>query len=327
MTLNLEGLTKIYKDKAALDGITSFASRIYGTFCSIGAGESTAKGNPTHAKEHEGKVALDDITFSFTPGIYGLLGPNGAGKSTMMNLITDNLTPTKGRVLLDGRSIDELGSEYRKLLGYMPQQQNSYPELTLRRFMYFMASLKGLEKSEAEENISHYVRMVRLEDVLGKKLGTFSGGMKQRALIAQALLGNTSILILDEPTAGLDPKERIRIRNLISEVARDKIVIIATHVVTDVEFIAKEIIMLNSGRIIRSGSPSDLLKELEGKVWNIFISDEDLDEVNAKYKVSNITRDTEGVVARIIADSYDGRWRKEEVRPNLEDLYLYLNGD
>lgn len=327
MTLNLEGLTKIYKDKAALDGITSFASRLYGTFCSIGAGESTAKGNPTPAKEHEGKVALDDITFSFTPGIYGLLGPNGAGKSTMMNLITDNLTPTNGRVLLDGRSIDELGSEYRKLLGYMPQQQNIYPELTLRRFMYFMASLKGLEKSEAEENISHYVRMVRLEDVLGKKLGTFSGGMKQRALIAQALLGNTSILILDEPTAGLDPKERIRIRNLISEVARDKIVIIATHVVTDVEFIAKEIIMLNSGRIIRSGSPSDLLKELEGKVWNIFISDEDLDEVNAKYKVSNITRDTEGVVARIIADSYDGRWRKEAVRPNLEDLYLYLNGD
>ena len=198
MTLELEGLTKVYKDK----------------------------------------TALDDVSFSFTPGIYGLLGPNGAGKSTMMNL-----TPSKGRVLLDGRGIDELGSEYRKLLGYMPQQQNIYPELSLRRFLYFMASLKGLKKSEAGEDIDHYVRMVKLDDVLGKKLGAFSGGMKQRALIAQALIGNPGILILDEPTAGLDPKERIRIRNLISEVAKDKIVIIATHVVTDVEFIAKEIVM------------------------------------------------------------------------------------
>lgn len=287
MTLKLEGLTKIYKDKVALDG----------------------------------------VSFSFTPGIYGLLGPNGAGKSTMMNLITDNLTPTKGRVLLDEKSIDELGSEYRKLLGYMPQQQNIYPELSLRRFLYFMAALKGLKRSEAEKDINHYVRMVKLEDVLGKKIGTFSGGMKQRTLIAQALIGNPGILILDEPTAGLDPKERIRIRNLISEVARDKIVIIATHVVTDIEFVAKEIIMLNNGNIIRSGSPSDLLGELDGKVWNIFLSDEEIDEINVKYKVSNISRDTEGFIARIIADSYEGRWKKEAVRPNLEDLYLYLNGD
>ena len=286
MTLHLESLTKVYKDK----------------------------------------VALDDIKFSFTPGIYGLLGPNGAGKSTMMNLITDNLTPTKGRVLLDEKSIDELGAGYRKLLGYMPQQQNVYPELSLRRFLYFMASLKGLSKSAAEEDIRRYVKMVNLEDVLGKKLGAFSGGMKQRALIAQALIGNPGILILDEPTAGLDPKERIRVRNLISEVARDKIVIIATHVVTDIEFIAKEIVMLNGGKILRSGSPTELLKELDGKVWNIFVTDEELPSVNERYRVSNISRDDEGVIARIVADSYDGTWRKEAVRPNLEDLYLYLNG-
>lgn len=278
-------------------------------------------------KIYKDTTALDNITFSFTSGIYGLLGPNGAGKSTMMNLITDNLKPTRGRVLLDGCSIEKMGKEYRKLLGYMPQQQNIYPELTLRRFLYFMAALKGLKKDEAEKEIDGYVQMVKLEEVLGKKLGTFSGGMKQRALIAQALIGNPGILILDEPTAGLDPKERIRIRNLISEVARDKIVIIATHVVADIEFIAKEIIMLNRGSILRSGSPAMLLGELDGKVWNIFLPDEELEEVNAKYKVSNIARDGEGVVARIIAESYDGRWKKEVVRPNLEDLYLYLNGD
>lgn len=287
MTLKLEELTKVYKEKAALNG----------------------------------------INFSFTPGIYGLLGPNGAGKSTMLNLITDNLKPTKGRVLLDEKSIEKMGSEYRKFLGYMPQQQNIYPELSLRRFLYYMASLKGIKKNVAEEEIKRYVRMVNLEDVMGKKLGTFSGGMKQRALIAQALIGNPGILILDEPTAGLDPKERIRIRNLISEVARDKIVIIATHVVTDIEFIAKEIIMLNSGTIIQSGSPSQLLKVLEGKVWNIFISDEELDEVNQKYKVSNVSRDAEGVVVRIITDLYEDRWKKEAVRASLEDLYLYVNGD
>lgn len=276
-------------------------------------------------KNYKDKVALDHISFSFTPGIYGLLGPNGAGKSTMMNLITDNLVPTGGRVLLDGKSIGELGGGYRRLLGYMPQQQNIYPDLSLRRFLYFMASLKGLSKSDAENDIGRYVKMVNLEDALGKKLGAFSGGMKQRALIAQALIGNPGILILDEPTAGLDPKERIRVRNLISEVARDKIVIIATHVVTDVEFIAKEIVMLSGGKILRSGSPAKLLTELEGKVWNITVTDEELASVNERYKVSNISRDGESVIARVVGSAPEG-WRREAVRPNLEDLYLYLNG-
>lgn len=278
-------------------------------------------------KKYNDKLALDHITFSFTSGIYGLLGPNGAGKSTMMNLITDNISPTSGRILIDDRNIKDIDKEYRKLLGYMPQQQNFYPELTLLRFMYFIASLKGLNKHEAKRDIEYYLKMVNLYDVREKRLGTFSGGMRQRALIAQALIGNPKILILDEPTAGLDPKERIRIRNLISEVSRDKIVIIATHVVTDVEFIAKEIIMLNSGVILKSGKPADLLAEINGKVWNIYISDREITEVNDKYKVSNISREGESVIARIVAESYEDKWESETVRPDLEDLYLYLNGE
>ena len=278
-------------------------------------------------KKYNDKLALDHITFSFTSGIYGLLGPNGAGKSTMMNLITDNISPTSGRILIDDRNIKDIDKEYRKLLGYMPQQQNFYPELTLLRFMYFIASLKGLNKHEAKWDIEYYLKMVNLYDVREKRLGTFSGGMRQRALIAQALIGNPKILILDEPTAGLDPKERIRIRNLISEVSRDKIVIIATHVVADVEFIAKEIIMLNSGVILKSGKPADLLAEINGKVWNIYISDQEITEVNDKYKVSNISREGESVIARIVAESYEDKWESETVRPDLEDLYLYLNGE
>lgn len=278
-------------------------------------------------KKYNDKLALDHITFSFTSGIYGLLGPNGAGKSTMMNLITDNISPTSGRILIDDRNIKDIDKEYRKLLGYMPQQQNFYPELTLLRFMYFIASLKGLNKHEAKRDIEYYLKMVNLYDVREKRLGTFSGGMRQRALIAQALIGNPKILILDEPTAGLDPKERIRIRNLISEVSRDKIVIIATHVVADVEFIANEIIMLNSGVILKSGKPADLLAEINGKVWNIYISDREITEVNDKYKVSNISREGESVIARIVAESYEDKWESETVRPDLEDLYLYLNGE
>lgn len=278
-------------------------------------------------KKYNDKLALDHITFSFNSGIYGLLGPNGAGKSTMMNLITDNISPTSGRILIDDRNIKDIDKEYRKLLGYMPQQQNFYPELTLLRFMYFIASLKGLNKHEAKRDIEYYLKMVNLYDVREKRIGTFSGGMRQRALIAQALIGNPKILILDEPTAGLDPKERIRIRNLISEVSRDKIVIIATHVVADVEFIAKEIIMLNSGVILKSGKPADLLAEINGKVWNIYISDREITEVNDKYKVSNISREGESVIARIVAESYEDKWESETVRPDLEDLYLYLNGE
>lgn len=188
--------------------------------------------------------ALDNFSVTLTPGVYGLLGPNGAGKSTLMNIITDNLNADGGEVVYDGENIKKLGKDYRAVLGYMPQQQGLYDDFTLNRFLWYMAALKGLKKKEAKEKITQLLETVNLTDAAHKKLGSFSGGMKQRALIAQALLNNPEILILDEPTAGLDPKERIRIRNFISEIAEDKIVLISTHVVSDIEFIAKEIILL-----------------------------------------------------------------------------------
>ena len=278
-------------------------------------------------KKFGSKTAVDNLNITLTNGVYGLLGANGAGKTTLMRLLCNIQTPTSGKIMLNGRSIVELGEKYRNLLGYLPQHFGYYPDFSAYDFLRYVSALKGLDEKAARKKSKELLEAVDLSKESKQKIKTFSGGMKQRLGIAQAMLNDPHILILDEPTAGLDPKERIRIRNLISEVAKDKIVIIATHVVTDVEFIAKEIVMLSNGKIIRSGSPSKLLKELDGKVWNIFLSDNEIDEVNTGYKVSNISRDADGVIAGIIADSYDGRWQKEAVRPNLEDLYLYLNGD
>ena len=278
-------------------------------------------------KKFGSKTAVNALNITLTNGVYGLLGANGAGKTTLMRLLCNIQTPTSGKILLNGRNIVELGEKYRNLLGYLPQHFGYYPDFSAYDFLIYVSALKGLDEKAARKKSKELLEAVDLSRESKHKIKTFSGGMKQRLGIAQAMLNDPRILILDEPTAGLDPKERIRIRNLISEVAKDKIVIIATHVVTDVEFIAKEIVMLSNGKIIRSGSPSKLLQELDGKVWNIFLSDNEIDEVNTGYKVSNISRDADGVIARIIADSYDGRWQKEAVRPNLEDLYLYLNGD
>ena len=278
-------------------------------------------------KKFGSKTAVDDLNITLTNGVYGLLGANGAGKTTLMRLLCNIQNPTSGKILLNGKNIVGLGERYRNLLGYLPQHFGYYPDFSAFDFLLYVSALKGLGEKAARKKSKELLEAVDLSRESKHKIKTFSGGMKQRLGIAQAMLNDPRILILDEPTAGLDPKERIRIRNLISEVAKDKIVIIATHVVTDVEFIAKEIVMLSNGKIIRSGSPSKLLQELDGKVWNIFLSDNEIDEVNTGYKVSNISRDADGVIARIIADSYDGRWQKEAVRPNLEDLYLYLNGD
>lgn len=268
--------------------------------------------------------ALDDFSITLTSGVYGLLGPNGAGKSTLMNIITDNLNSDSGEIIYNGENIKKLGKDFRAVLGYMPQQQGLYDDFTLNRFLWYMAALKGLKRKEAKEKIAKLLETVNLTDSAHKKLGAFSGGMKQRALIAQALLNEPEILILDEPTAGLDPKERIRIRNFISEIAKDKIVLISTHVVSDIEFIAKEIILLKEGHLVSHDTCENLAKEIEDKVFEIEISQEDLLYFQSTYRVSNLYRNGDRIILRTVTDNLPEGYKSTKVSPTLEDLYLYV---
>lgn len=272
------------------------------------------------------KTALDNFSYDFTDGIYGLLGPNGAGKSTLMKMITHNLKPTSGEIIADGKNAAQLGGEYRKLLGFMPQHQSVYPDFTLTRFLYYMAGLKGLSKKEAEPQINSLIERVNLTGYAKAKLGGFSGGMRQRALLAQALLGDPKIVILDEPTAGLDPKERISLRNLIAETAFDKIVIIATHVVPDIEFIAKEVLLLGSGKITDSGTASKLCTEIDGKVFEILTEQSSLAEIQRRMLVANITHENGKLCVRVISNE-PPQFESRPVSPTLEDLYLYKFGE
>ncbi len=271
-----------------------------------------------------GKVkALKDFSATLTQGIYGLLGPNGAGKSTLMNIIADNLKADKGSITLNDEDIISMGHRYREILGYMPQQQGLYDSFTGYKFLGYMAALKGMDKKYASQRIDEVLELVNLKDDARKKLGSFSGGMRQRILIAQAILNDPKILILDEPTAGLDPKERIRMRNQISEISFNKIVIIATHVVSDIEYIAKEILLLKDGELAAKGKPEVLLQSIKDKVFEIQVLPQEVQGVNREYRISSIHKEDDMVRARIISDTLPNKFSFKQVRPTLEDLYLY----
>ena len=215
-------------------------------------------------KKYGQKVALKDFSYTFTPGIYGILGANGAGKTTLMNLITDNVKRTGGSILWNGQEILKLGKDFRRLLGYMPQQQGMYADFSARAFLRYMASVKQLPRKEAGEQIEQLLSLVNLSEVAHKKLGGYSGGMRQRVLLCQALLGTPEILILDEPTAGLDPKERLRLRQYIADLAKDRIVFITTHIVSDIETVADDVLLMKEGQLLRHGSPRALMESING---------------------------------------------------------------
>lgn len=270
------------------------------------------------------KIALENFSLKLTSGIYGLLGPNGAGKSTLLNIITDNLLPDCGRITYNSTDINELGWKYRNILGYMPQQQSLYDDFTGYRFLWYMAALKGLKRHYAQQRIEMLLNIVGLSSEANRRLSGYSGGMKQRILIVQALLNDPEILILDEPTAGLDPKERIRIRNFISAIALNKIVIIATHVVSDIEFIAKKVILMNKGKLLFADEPVNVLSVMENKVFEAIIEQDELPQIQEKYKVSNIIGFDNKLCVRIVGEHLSQELLANTVRPNLEDLYLHL---
>ena len=214
----------------------------------------------TNVTKKYGKLtALRDFSVTFEPGIYGILGANGAGKTTMMNLITDNIKRDGGSITFDGREILEMGDEFRAVLGYMPQEQGVYEQMTTESFVTYIARLKGLRGKVLRSGVDGVLELANLNGLRHKKIGQLSGGMKQRVLLAQALLGDTKVLILDEPTAGLDPKERIRIRNFIKELAADRIVLLATHIVSDVEYIADQVMLMKNGKFLRMAPPAELI--------------------------------------------------------------------
>ena len=272
-------------------------------------------------------VALDHLNITFTAGIYGILGANGAGKSTMMNLLTDNISRSNGKILYDGTDILKLGKDFRKILGYMPQQQGFYEHMTAQTFLYYMADLKGIPKRQAAQEIDDLLDATNLSDVRHKKLGGYSGGMKQRVLLAQALLGDPKVVILDEPTAGLDPKERIRIRNFISAMSRNRIILLATHIVSDIESISDQILMMKKGQMVGMGTPGELIESVADKVKEMSCSPEELDRVQEQYKVGNIFQRHGETWVRIIGDNLSTEGQYVEDHLSLEDVDLYYLGE
>lgn len=273
-------------------------------------------------KKYERVLVLNDISLTLKPGIYGLLGANGAGKTTLFRIICRLMEPTHGSIKFNGKNVNQQAEAYRTNLGFLPQDFSYYPDFTGMRFMLYIAALKGLNNTVAKKRSLELLKQVGLEEMKDIKIRKYSGGMKQRLGIAQAMLNNPQILILDEPTVGLDPKERVKFRKLISSFANNKIVILSTHIVADVEYIADEIIVLKKGMILNKGTTDILLKEIQNHVWECFVNMDQINLFEDKFIVSNRKYTENGAVLRIVSTNQPALNAKK-VEPSLEDLYLY----
>ena len=276
------------------------------------------------SKRFKDKKAVNDISLELTPGVWGLLGANGAGKTTLMRMIAGIMPPTSGRVVYDGVPIQELGEQYRSIFGFLPQDFGFHPEFTVKDYLAYVAALKGLPERQSWRRIRELLERVSLMDVYNKKISKLSGGMRRRVGIAQALLNDPEVLILDEPTGGLDPGERVRFRNLLSEFAHDRIVLISTHIVPDVEYIAPCHAIIKGGKLLATGTTEELVKLVEGKVWSCTIPAEAVPEYESKLQITNLRNENDGSVSIRYLSDRPCNAVSSAATPRLEDLYLWM---
>ena len=275
------------------------------------------------SKAYKGVQALKDFTLKLTPGILGLLGPNGAGKSTLMRMLATIIKPTEGTILWNGRDVVKDPEALRSALGYLPQDFGVYPNLSAQEFLEYMAAIKGMSGKKARQKISDLLDLVNLRDAARRPLGGYSGGMRQRVGIAQALLNDPQLLIVDEPTVGLDPEERVRFRNLLSDLAGERIIILSTHIVSDVEATATDIAIIHKGQLKARALPEQLLKQMEGCVWEWMTNSQELSALKKQFLVSGTIRRMDGVEVRAVSEARPCP-EAQTVTPNLEDVYLSM---
>ena len=281
----------------------------------------------SHISKNYGKFcAVRDISLELEDGLYGMLAPNGAGKTTLIKMIVTLLYPTEGTITYDGIEIQKMGENYRDLIGYLPQQFGYYKNQSPVQYLNYLAALKAVPKEGLKEKIKALLELVGLSENADKKMKKFSGGMIQRVGIAQALLNDPKILILDEPTAGLDPKERARFRNLISSLSRNRIVILSTHIVSDIEYIANQVLLMKDGKISHSGTQEEIIQSVPVKVWSCVVANNEVEMWQKQFKVSNMKTLSDGIELRILSEKSPHYNAKEETM-TLEDIFLYYFGE